>query len=738
MTERAVQGLEPHEQHLIKCFTKAFKQTEYYGNDHQIARAAIERLFQDIQALLEKQTEVEYRITPSQIFLDQKATDKEDLQAQALAEGFYKKGISGIRFSRELTRESLANFITLITKDGVPPQGDDSWNLPGLTVWSLALKDGSAEEEQKGEEEEKEEEGEDALRALVHRMLSPVAPPDLSRAEDLLEWAAQDENHLIQAMERLLLEETPPDGSPGYTEKAKALSSFLTGITRAYQVLLPQKEGSFMEKMALAITGIDHWERIWFCETDAPANPFKTFYNLMNPTQCSQVLSHLILSLLNKGSRLVTFLKQCEGELSENREIMPEIKIHLEQAVSKQTVSFADLWSMVQGLFLDSEERQFVDDLYLKQLEGFSEVLVPLNWEEQSIPADLRRAFKKLFPLEETEKTVSYLLEFLVSSQDIQDLISWINELTEMAKELALSGDFKHLAKILQEVSKAIATLPYHNDPSFPEVLSAWEKLCQVDYTEILLHFFPTAGEEEMPHLTALLPFFSDRTMTNLLMHLQEINSPGEEQKFLEFLLSGGKKVLPPLLALLRNNPSPPFILKAFLIIAHSQTEEAIPLIPDLLFRLSVKDKVQAIRILARLKVPGIAPILLPILKKIDDLQRSEVVNILIREENGPVLLLMLTHLRTGNRLVRYAHLALEEKLIQALGKACYEPATSLCHSILIERDILPFEAYRKIKYAAGQALKAIGTPEALEMLNRERNSKYRLRRKICREVMGD
>lgn len=737
MTEREVQGLEPHEQHLIKCFTKAFKQTEYYGNDHQIARAAIDRLFQNIQALLEKQEELEYKITPSQIFLDQKATDKEDLQALALAEGMYKKGISGIRFSRELTRESLTDFITIITKDGVPPQGDDSWNLPGLIVWSLVLKDGSAEEEQKGEEEEKEE-GEEALRALVHRVLSPVAPPDLTRAEDLLEWAAQDENHLVQAIERLLQEETPPDGSPDYTEKAKALSSFLTGITRAYQVLLPQKEESFMEKMALAITGIDHWERIWFCETDAPANPFKTFYHLMNPAQCSQVLSQLILSLLSKGSRLVTFLKQCEGELVADREIMPEIKTRLEQSVHEQTVPFEDLWSMVQGLFLDSEERQFMDDLYLKQLDGFSEVLVPLNWEEQSIPSDLRKAFEKLFPLEETEKTVSYLLEFLVSSRDIQDFISWINELTEMAKELALSGDFKHLAMILQEVSKSIATLPYHNDPSFSEVLSAWEKLCQVDYTEMLLHFSSTAGEEEMPHLTALLPFFSDQTMTNLLRHLQEINTPGEEQKLLEFLLSGGKKVLPPLLALLRNNPSPSFILKAFLIISHSQTEEAIPLIPDLLSRLSVKDKVQAIRILARLKVPGIAPILLPILKKIDDLQRFEVVNVLIREENGPVLLLMLTHLRTGNRFSRYAHLALEEKLIQALGQARHEPATTLCHSILIESDIFPLEAYRKIKCAAGYALKAIGTPEAMEMLNRERNSKNRYRRKICREIMGD
>jgi hypothetical protein len=731
MTEREANSLEPHEQHLIKLFAKAFKQTEYYGRDHRIAREARDQLFQALRTLLEKQDELVYEITPSQIFLNQRATDKEDLQALPLAEGLYKKGISGIRFFKELTGESLTKFITVLTQEAVPPQGDPFWNLPGLTAWSLVLKNRSLEEENK-------EEGEEALRDLVHKMFSPVAPPALSGAEDLLEWAAQDPRHLVLAMEGLLQEQTPPDGSPAYTEKAKTLSSFLTGITKAYQVLLPSQAGSFLEKMALAITDMAHWEHIWFCEIDSSSSLFKTFYGLMSPDQSSQVLVQLILSLLTKGSRLVTFLKKCEGELTENREIMPEIKTQLEKVDQKQVIHFADLWSMVQGIFLDSEERQFMDDLYLKQLEGFSEILMPMNWEERSIPLDLRMAFEKLFPLEETEKRVSYLLELLISSKDIQDLIFWIKEMAGIAKELSLSGDFKHLAVILQEVSKAIASLPFHNDPSFPEVLSAWEGLYQVDYTEMLLNFFPTAREEDMPYLTALLPFLSEKTWTNLLTHMQEITTPKEEQKFLEFLLFGGKRVLPSVLTLLKDKPSPPFILKAFLIIAHLQAEEAIPLIPELLSYLSITEKAQAMKTLARLKIPEIAPILLPVLKKMDAPQRSEVVTILVREGNGPVLLHLLTHLRTVSRLARYSHLALEEKLIQALGKARYAPAIPLYHSILIERDIFPLGAYRKIKEAAGQGLKEIGTPEALEILDRERSSKTRLTRKISREVMGD
>ncbi|MBA4392331.1 MAG: hypothetical protein C0407_02145, partial [Desulfobacca sp.] len=67
-----------------------------------------------------------------------------------------------------------------------------------------------------------------------------------------------------------------------------------------------------------------------------------------------------------------------------------------------------------------------------------------------------------------------------------------------------------------------------------------------------------------------------------------------------------------------------------------------------------------------------------------------------------------------------------------------YEPAATLCHSILIEKEPFPLEAFRKVKEAAGHYLKEIDTPEAREWLNQGKNSKNRLTRKICRTLLGD
>jgi hypothetical protein len=733
MTERVSQNLEQHEQVLVQDFVKAFKQMEYYGTGHRIAQAALDQLFETFQAFLNKEEELIYEITPSQIFLNQKSAEKEDLQVQTLAEGLYKKGISGLRIVTGVTRESLDNFLSALTLEVLPPQGDEFWNLPGLTVWGLILK------EKPAEEEKKEEDDEAALRALVREMLSPAAPPDLSPEEEVLDWAAQNEKHLVRAIERLLQEQKPPEDSPAYLTQAKALSSFLSGINRAYQILLPQKQKIFLENIALAMTETDQWERLWFSELDKEGTTlFKVYYHLLNPGQRSQVIVLIILSLMNKGSRLVTFLKQCEGELTENRDIMPEIKAELEKAVQDHSVQFADLWSMVQGIFLDEDERQFMDDQYMKQLAGFSEMLSPINWEEESIPSDLKLAYEKVFPLEGTEKTISYLLEFLISSSDIQDLIYWIKEIEGIVQELSLSGDYRQLAMIFQEVSKAIASLPFHHDPSFPEVQVAWEKLCQMDLTEMILNCFPSADPESMPSLAALLPFLSAGTLTNLLRHLQEITPPSENKKFFDFLLSGGKKILPPLLSLLKDNPKPAFINKAFLIITHFQAEEAVPLIPDLLSALSGSEQVQGIKTLAGLKVPELGPLFLPFLKKRNDSQRSEIIRDLLLKENAPVLWSMLKILHTGSLLSRYSTLSLEEKLIRALGQARYEPAAVFCHSILMERDILPLEAYRKIKEAAGFYLREIGTAEAKEWLDQGKHSKNKLTRKICQTILGD
>ncbi|MBA4394596.1 MAG: hypothetical protein C0407_13675, partial [Desulfobacca sp.] len=628
MTDKVAESFETHDLHLIKFFAKSFKQIEYYGKDHRIAQVALDQLFEVFQITLENQEELVFEVTPSQVILNQKTTDKEDLQAQALAEGIYKKGISGLRIVKGLTRESLGDFLSVLTRDVLPPQGDAFWNLPGLTVWSLILKEKSPEEETKAEDEA-------ALREMVRKMLSPVAPPDLLPAEEVLEWAAQDEKHLVRAMEHQIQEQKPPEGSPDYIGQAKALASLLTGLTKAYQVLCPDKKDAFLEKIALAITEIEDWEHIWFCELDKEATSlFKIFYGLLEPGQCSQVILQIILSLMTKGSRLVTFLKQCEGALTENREIMAKIKGELEKVAQKQLLNFPDLWSMVQSLFLDSEERQFMDDQYLKQLEGFSEMLIPINWEEESLPDDLRRAFGKIHPLEGTEKTVSCLLEFLITSREIQDLIYWIREMEGIVLELSLSGDYRQLSMVFQEVSKALAALPFHHDPSFPEVLSAWDRLCQVDHTEMFLNSFPTAGAEDRSCLVALFPFLSPKTLTNLLRHLQEIKSTSDYQTFLNFLLSGGKRIVPPLLSLLKDKPAPTFILRALQIIVHFQAEEALHLIPDLLSSLSGTEQIQAARTLSGLKVPEIAPILLPFLKKWNDSQRSEMIMDFQQREN--------------------------------------------------------------------------------------------------------
>jgi hypothetical protein len=729
MTEIVAEGLGPQELHQVRLLAKAFKQSEYYGYDHPMARDARRALFEDLREYLENATELEYRFTPSQVLLQEKATKREDPHSLGLAEGLYKKGISGIRFFEGLTQESLNKFIFALSQNAVPSQGDDFWNLPGLTVWSLILKDGSPGEEDLSDNEK-------SLRALVQQFLKPAAPPELTREEEILEWAVQDEKHLTQALEMHLQGPIGAEGVPSDAEKAEALSSFMTGLAGAYDGLLPDKKETFIEKMGQTVTEIDHWEHIWFGELPSSATPLKTFLNLIPPPQTSRVISQMILSLLNKGPTLASFLKQCEGELGQFQSEMPEIKDRLERAVSSQKIPFADLWSMVQRVFLEEEERQLIDDLYLKQLEGFSENLPTLDWEASSVPEDLKKAFGKLYPLEGADVVVSYLLEFLSSSKDIQDLIGWINELAGIAKELSLSGDVKHLTQILQEVSKAIAGFPFHDDPSFPEILTAWEKLNRIDHTEMLLNLFPTAGEETMHQIMALLPFLSEKTIANLLRQLQETDAPWGEETFFNFLLSGGRRIIPPLISILQSNPTPPLIRKAFRIILHFQVEEAVPLIPSLLAALDRQEKAEVIKSLTVLKFPELASIFLPLLTKGDHLQAGSIIEDLQRKENGPVLFVLLTELRTGHLLARYGSLSLEEKILRGLGKIGYEPAVTLCRTILLEKNLFPLGGYHKVKQAAGYCLKAIGTDEALSILEQESHSKSKLIRTICRDVL--
>lgn len=730
MKEREEKDVDPDEQQIIKLFTRAFKQTAYYGNHHRIALETIDQLFKEIHRSLKNKDELVFEITPSQVFLEKKTTAKEDMQAQVLAEGIYKKGISGIRFSQVLSRETLANFLGVITQDSVPPQGDLFWKLPGITLWLLILQSEAIEEENKEGEEEK-------LRALVHKVFSPLAPPGLSRTEELLEWAIEDQKHLVLALEQLLTETVTPEGLPNEGERAKTLQTFLTGIDKAYKTFLPTGQEPFLEKIALSITEIGSWEQVWFFPL-GPSSPFKTLFHLIGPVHHSHVIGQIILSLFNKGSRLVSFLKQCEGEFEINQQIIPELKTQLEQVAQRHSISFTDLWFMVQGLFLNPNERQFMDDLYLKELEGFSEVMSELNWEEQSLSPDLKKAYERLFPLERAEITVPYLIEFLNFSKTIQEFIFMINELSGTVKELTLSGDFKNIAPILQEVSRAIATLPFHHDPSFPRVIAAWEELCQVDYSEMLLNFLPQVSHDDRPQLLALSPFLDENNLKSLLAHLEVIDHPNEAQALIDFLILVGEKIIPLLLELLKGSPMSPLILRGFQVIAHFQAQEAIPLIPDLLSRLSVPDKVNALRILSTLKASQMAPIVLPLLKQVGEASKTEIIQTFVQGNHGEILLILLRLLRSGSRLSRFPYLLLEQNLLEALGKVRYEPAVKLCQNILIEKYPIPLKALRRIREAAEYTLQEIGTSDALDVLKQERTSIFRFRKISSRDDGGE
>jgi hypothetical protein len=731
MSEESSNNLNPSELALIYEFGRTSKQIEYYGIGHRLAQAALEQLFAACQGALDLHEEWILEITPTQIIVNQKGTDKEDLRAKALAEFIYKKGISGLRLFKGLTPVSLADFMEVLNKEVMPPQGDPFWNLPGLTVWSLILKGPSSEEEKESDEE--------ALRELVRKWLLPLAPAELRGEEEILDWAVREESSLARAMEKQIKEVQPSEEIPLSLSQAKALDAFMTGLTKAYEALCPDKKDLFLEKIALAITEIENWEQIWFSELEEDGTSlFKNYFKLLNPDRCSQMLVRLILFLMNKGSRLVTFLKKCEGELTENQSVMAETKLGLETATQNELYQFTDLWSLVQGIFLDADERQFMDDQYIRQLEGFSEVLPLIDWEEKRLPADLRQAFEKTQLQKGLGITIPYLLEFLITSHDIHDLLFWIKELEGHIQELSLSGDFRQLAMIYQEISRAIATLPFHQDPVFPQVLQAWERLCQIDHTEVFLNSFPAAGEEDRSVLRALLPFVSVKTLANLLKHLEEIDSTPDYQHFWDFLFSAGKQILPPLFLLLKEQPSAAFILKALTIVTHFQAEEFVSIVPDLLSALDESKQMEAVRILASYKVDEMAAILLPHLKRYNSGQQTEVIRILFLAENNQVLWLILKMLHKGSRFSRYPNLSLEEKIIRALGQARYEPAANFCYEILTEKEFFPTDARRKFKEAAGICLQQIGTPQAREWLEEGKKSKIKLTRKICQTILGD
>ena len=718
---------------VARALVAAARAWTLYPASHPAVRAGVERLNGSIDEAC-RSGPLAVGVTPETLLIHGTPVAAGERPVVELAALLHQRDILQVTLQANTPPATLEAFLSLIAEDlstvrqrGGPERVWQEHGLPHIHIEQIDFarvledRDGGAAVTRK----------DDVWQSIVRGVLDRRRSLDEATQRRLLDIAG-DAFAIGDLATDVMAPHCTPDGSPLLTSQAAAVLAAYRHLVAAVDVMAPDRRDDVLRNLASATATLDPHVVMQVlgsaevADGSAEMNLGRAVSQAMDDSQVAQLLATTLAIDGQASQRLAAVFGTIAPDEPRRRRVLTMARSMLTGTSLGSATSFQSLWTSTEELLLAYNERPFVAGDYRAALDGLAERAEGMA---SDVPADLAQLVTTLEEDNIRRLSATLLIDLLAIEDDAARAGELARDMTSLAEDLLLGGDYAAAATTLGALARHAA------DRNAVTSESARVALDALVNTSAFHESVQVLGEmdDDTSAVFAALCASAGPACVDALATLLAAEEPTKGRLRAARIIRGfGTRAVKRLTAL-AGNALWSAQRNAAEILGDIGSADAVPLLQPLLRAADPRVTAAAVRALASIDDPSAARCVHTALRATTGAPRAAVVAALVAERDPRVVPLLSRILDESDPLGTDHDVVLQT--LGAVGAVGGDGAIPAVDRIMRKTKWFARPRLRAVKTASVRALRQIGTPAADAAISRAASTGDRLLKRVASET---
>jgi HEAT repeat protein len=443
----------------------------------------------------------------------------------------------------------------------------------------------------------------------------------------------------------------------------------------------------------------------------------------------AQLLATALAAEGQASDRLAEVFDTIAPDAERKRRVLTMTRKMLSESSFGQTRQFKAIWSSMEELLISYNDKPFVSDTYRAQLEGAA--ARGATAAGRDLPEELPEWVETLGQQNVRKLSVVLIVDLLKLERDITRAAEIADDMTALAEDLLMSGDYEDARQVTAALNDAAANETFVARAACREALTSLSHSAAMHETVAILG---DLEKDPLARFAEICTLLGPTVVETLAMTLKIQDQPTALERGSDIIVSFGAPAVQRLAALADDGRS--FVqCQVAITLGRIAAPEGVPLLQPLLRRNDPKVTRHAIAALANIDDPTAARAIHTVLRSTTGEQRRAVVDALVSERDARVVPMLVRILEESEPLGKDHTVVLDT--LSALKVVHTDNAVRPIDSVMRQKRWFARAKNRALKQQSVDALASIGTEASTRALTQAARNGDRTLRKMAKSKLA-
>jgi HEAT repeat protein len=718
---------------LARTLVAAARNWTLYPQDHPAVRASFERLSYAIQAAATGAM-FSMGITPDALLIEGHPVPNSPQVVEA-ARLLHERDLLQLTFSGVVPPEAVSRMLDLLTMDGRALReagGPEAlWRTTGHQSIMLEQIDYVRVLEDK--DEAHGQRLDDVWKSIVHSIVFGQKSLDDLAQQRLLAMAG-DPAHIGELAMAVMAPKCAADGAPMITTQAATVLAAFRHLAGIVAVKASEQSAETMRNIATAAASLDpHVVMQMMQAEDDPADGVQIVQGLaaaFDDTKVAQLLATALAADGHVTDRLAEVFDTIAPDADRKARVLAMTRTMLSERSFGQSRQFMAIWSSMEELLISYNDKPFTSHSYRAQLDGAAARAIDVA--RRDLPEEMPEWVETLGQENVRKLSVILIVDLLRLERDTARAAEIANDMTALAEDLLMSGDYDDARTVARALSETAANEKSAARAACREAMDSLAHSAALHETVAILGQLDPDPLAIFAEICRLLgPSVVDTLMMTLTMPDRSLAL----ERGSEIILSFGAPAVHRLAPLV-DHERVAVQCNVAGVLGRIGAPEAVPLLQPLLRRNDPGLTRQAIHALANINDPSSARAIQTVLRSATGEQRRVVMEALVFKRDARVVPMLVRILEESEPLGKDYTVVLDT--LTALKVVHADTAVRPIDAIMRRRRWFARARIRALKQTSVEALASIGTEASRRALAQAAKDGDRTLRRFARTKLDN